>query len=135
MAKFGKASLARRETLHPILQEILDEAIKYFDFTIVCGYRNEEDQEKAFVKGASTKHWPDSKHNTLPSKAVDVGPYHPLFKNVDWENTPRFIYLAAFIMGIAHAKGIKIRWGGDWDGDSFMRDQKFHDRPHLELVD
>lgn len=134
MPNFGPASLERRETLHHSLQFVADEGIKYFDFTIVCGYRDEAAQNKAFAKGHSTKQWPDSKHNIFPSIAMDVGPYDPIIKDIDWNNKERFIYLAAYLIGIASANGIMLRWGGDWDGDTFMKDERFIDRPHLELI-
>lgn len=134
MPSFGSASRQRRETLDPRLQELVDEAIRIFDFTIVCGHRNEEDQEKAFSEGKSKLHWPDSKHNSSPSKAVDLAPYDPELKRIDWNNRDRFIMLAGIIMGVAQQKNISIRWGGDWDSDTFMRDHTFHDLPHFELV-
>jgi len=138
MANFGKASRKRRETLHPKLQIILDETIKIFDFTIVYGYRNKEEQEKAFKEGKSKLNWPDSKHNKFPSDAVDVAPWDPSLNNgkggIDWENKERFILLWGIIKGIAYEKNIEIRWGGDWDNDTFMKDQKFIDMPHIELV-
>lgn len=34
----------------------------------------------------------------------------------------------------ASTTGVKIRWGGDWDGDWIHTDQSFHDLPHFELV-
>ena len=138
MASFGRASKKRYKTLHHKLQMILDEAIQVMDFTIVCGFRNKTAQEKAFNKGKSEKHWPDSKHNQNPSKAVDIAPWDPSMRrgrgDIDWNNRDRFILLAGIIKGIAHKWNIKIRWGGDWNSDTFMRDQKFHDMPHIELV-
>ncbi len=135
MATFGRASKRRYDTLHSKLQRILDEAIKVMDFTIVCGFRNEQAQERAFREGKSQKHWPDSKHNQKMSIAVDVAPWNPALRNIDWNNRDRFILLAGIIKGIAHQHAIKIRWGGDWDSDTFMRDQRFHDMPHFELVE
>ena len=135
MPSFGTASKKRRETIDTGLKEIIDSAIKVFDFTIVCGHRNKTQQEKAFNDGHSQLHWPDSKHNSKPSKAVDLAPYDPVNRRIDWNNRDRFILLAGVIMGIAHSKGIKIRWGGDWDGDTFMHNQRFHDLPHFELVE
>jgi len=49
MPKFGRASLERYNTLDPKLQYILDIAIQFFDFSIVSGHRNKEDQEAAVV--------------------------------------------------------------------------------------
>jgi len=31
--------------------------------------------------------------------------------------------------------GIRLRWGGDWDGDTELDDNKFDDLPHFELDD
>ena len=54
--------------------------------------------------------------------------------DIDWNNRDRFILLAGIIKGIAHKMKIAIRWGGDFNSDTFMRDQKFVDMPHIELV-
>lgn len=135
MPKFGKASRKRLKTLHPLLQEIVWQAIDYFDFTIVCGYRNEQDQNKAVAEGASTKKWPESRHNVYPSQAVDVAPWNSELKCIDWENKERFIYLTAFILGVAHARGIKVRWGGDFNQNTYIKDGTFIDMPHIELVE
>jgi peptidoglycan L-alanyl-D-glutamate endopeptidase CwlK len=135
MPSFGTASKNRRATLDPRLRQIVNEAIKVFDFTIVCGHRGKKAQEKAFKDGKSQLHWPHSKHNTKPSIAVDLAPYDPQARRIDWNNRDRFVLLAGVILGIAHKMGVKLRWGGDWDSDTFMKDQRFHDRPHFEIVD
>jgi len=135
MAKFGKASTRRLQTLDPRLQLILQEAIKFFDFTIICGHRTKEEQNRAFAEGMSKLKWPNSHHNSIPSTAVDIAPWDPVNKTIDWKHRDRFIYLAAFIVGVAFKMGYKLRWGGDWDSDTLMNDQIFVDLPHLELVD
>ncbi len=38
-------------------------------------------------------------------------------------------------MGIASQMGTPLRWGGDWDGDTELRDQKFVDLPHFEVLE
>lgn len=138
MPSFGTASRKRRETLHPTLKILMDEAIKVMDFTIVCGFRDEEAQNKAFEDGASTKQWSNSKHNQVPSIAVDIAPWDPYMRNgkggIDWQNINRFILLAGIVKGIAHTLEIPIRWGGDFDSDTFIKDQSFIDMPHIELV-
>lgn len=138
MYSFGKASRKRYETLHYKLQMLMDEAIQVFDFTIVCGYRDKKAQEKAFNENKSTKHWPDSKHNQNPSIAVDIAPWDSSLRggrgDIDWNNRDRFILLWGIIRGIAHKMKIEVRWGGDFNSDTFMRDQKFIDMPHIELV-
>lgn len=127
---FGAASLERRKTIHPKLQEIVDEAIKHVNFSIVYGHRDKDSQDEAFERGVSKLQWPDSKHNSLPSKAVDVAPYP-----IDWDNTNRFCYLAGIIMMIAKQKGIRLRWGGDWNEDGELKNNRFNDLPHFELID
>lgn len=120
MPSFGKASKSRLATLHPKIQSVLNEAIKYYNFSIVCGHRNEKDQNQAYDDRLSTKRWPNSRHNTLPSEAVDVAPYP-----IDWNNDEEFCFLAGLITGIAETMGIKLRWGGRWES--------LNDLPHLEL--
>jgi peptidoglycan L-alanyl-D-glutamate endopeptidase CwlK len=129
MPSFGKASEERYKTLHPDLQKILTEAIKYCDFSITCGYRNKEDQEKAFNEHKSTKQWPNSNHNKLPSTAVDIAPWP-----IDWDNRDRFIFLTGIIYCIAEQMNIKIRSGSNWSRSWQFEKQKFNDLPHIELI-
>jgi hypothetical protein len=129
MYAYGKVSEAHIATLHPDLQRLLREVIKYVNISVTCGHRGEAAQEAAFYSGASEVHWPDGMHNKLPSLAVDVAPY-PL----DWHDEESFTLLAGIIKGIAFMLGIKIRLGIDWDGDMVVREHKFKDRPHIELV-
>ncbi len=121
MPTFSAKSLERLATCHPDLQRVAHEAIKTLDFTVLCGHRTQAEQEHCCILGTSKLHWPDSKHNALPSLAMDLAPW-PLH----WEDEASFERLATTIKIEAEALGIKIRWGGDW--------QKFPDRPHYELV-
>jgi peptidoglycan L-alanyl-D-glutamate endopeptidase CwlK len=129
MATFSKSSLEKRDTLHPKLQKIVDEAIKHVDFTILEGVRTAERQKELVEQGKSktlnSKHLPDANGK---SRAVDLSPFP-----IDWANTNRFYLFAGFIRGIANSLGIKIRLGADWDGDMNPRNQTFHDLPHFEL--
>ena len=129
MPKFSAKSEEALKTCHPDLQRVLREAIKYADFSVLCGHRNKEDQDKAVAEGKSKQAWPTSKHNSLPSRAVDISPYP-----IDWNNKAAFYYLAGFIVGIGHQMGVEIRYGGDWNGDfNISNDGSFLDLPHLEL--
>ena len=130
MYKFGKKSAERLATCDYRLQELLIEAIKHIDFSITCGHRGEIEQNQAYADKKSKLQWPNSKHNTFPSKAVDIAPYP-----IDWNDTVRFAHLIGLIRGLAISKGIKIRVGIDWDGDGDIRDHSFLDFPHVELVD
>lgn len=128
MPSFGKRSKEKLATLHPDLQKILNIAIKYVDFTILEGHREKEIQDMYYEQGKSKVQFPNSKHNSSPSEAVDVAPYP-----IDWEDHDRFRALAFFIKGIGASNGITLRLGADWDGDFTAKDQTFHDLPHIEL--
>ncbi len=129
MPKFSARSTDRLETCDQRLVAVFNEVVKHFDCTILEGWRSEEDQNEAFRTGKSKLKYPEGKHNKQPSFAVDVAPYP-----VDWENLDRFRYFAGFVMGIASQMGTPLRWGGDWDGDTELRDQRFVDLPHFELA-
>jgi len=135
MYKFGNRSLEKRATCHPDLQMILDEMIKMMDISVLCGHRGEADQRQAVEDGMSQVHYPNSMHNSDPSLAVDVAPYP-----IDWDNLKRFYYMGGMFLGIAHMlkeKGLishNVRWGGDWDRDNDLDDNRFIDLPHFELI-
>ena len=130
MPYYSKQSRERLETCDIRLQDIFNTVIKFFDHSILCGHRPEEEQDLAFQKGNSKVQWPKGKHNKIPSKAVDTAPYP-----IEWDNIRRFTLFAGFVLGIAYMMGIKLRWGGDWNGDTKMKDQTFNDLVHFELID
>ena len=129
MYKFGTASSKILVNVHPDLNRIFEGVIKIIDCKALSGYRAESDQNRLFYEGRSKLKYPSSKHNSFPSEAVDMGPYP-----IDWENLHRFYYFAGIVKGVASTLGIKIRWGGDWDGDNDLNDQSFMDLVHFELV-
>lgn len=128
MYYFSKRSKAALDSAHPDLQKLFNEVIKIIDCTIIYGHRTQEEQEEQFRLGHTSLHYPKSKHNQLPSLAVDVVPYP-----IDWHDRERFIYFAGIVKGVAEQLGIKMRWGGDWDNDNELRDQTWMDLPHYEL--
>jgi len=135
MPSFGPASQVQLATLHHRLQEVLVDAVKYYDFSIVEGYRGEVAQNAAFAKGLSKLPWPKGNHNNNPSTAADCAPFP-----IDWSDRPdsirRFCYMAGFILASARRLGIKVRWGGDWNQNDDLRDEgSFRDWPHFELVE
>lgn len=130
MPSFSARSRERLETCDQRLVAVFHEVVKHFDCTILEGWRSEENQNEAFRTGKSKLKYPDGNHNKQPSFAVDVVPYP-----VDWENLDRFRYFAGFVMGIASQMGTRLRWGGDWDGDTELRDQRFVDLPHFEVLE
>lgn len=111
------------------LQTICSLAIQVMDFTVITGHRSKEEQDKAVAEGNSKLPWPQGKHNSMPSMAVDIAPYP-----IDWNDSARFYVLAGIMLGIAATRGIKLRWGGDWDSDFNLKENKFDDIGHFEIV-
>lgn len=128
MPSFSQKSLDRLGTCDARLQRLFMEVIKGFDCTVLEGHRGQEAQDAAFASGHSKLKYPNGKHNAMPSKAVDVAPFP-----VDWTDTKRFYYFAGFVLGTAKSMGIKVRFGGDWNGDTQLKDNKFQDLVHWEV--
>lgn len=110
MPQFGSKSRERRDTCDQELQDVLNEAIKHFDFSIIWGQRGEEDQNTAFRTGKSRLRWPLSKHNKLPSVAFDIVPY-PGGYTASYES---FYEMASYVLGAASKLGVPLIWGGHW---------------------
>jgi len=130
MYKWGPRSKKHLVTLDERLQKVLNEVIKYVDCSIIEGHRSAERQNKLFEEGRTKVKYPHGRHNSNPSRAVDVVPYP-----IDWDDRERFHLFAGFVIGIAQSMGIKLRWGGDWNMNFEVDDNNFDDFPHFELVD
>lgn len=132
--KYSKISRSRLGEAHKDLQVVFKEVLKHFDHSIICGHRGEQEQDTAFESGFSKVKFPNSKHNQLPSMAVDAVPFP-----IDWNDTKRMIHFAGYVMATAKMfkeKGLithNFRWGGDWDRDTELKDNVFQDYPHFEL--
>jgi peptidoglycan L-alanyl-D-glutamate endopeptidase CwlK len=118
--KYSDISLERLCTCHSKLQVLFKTVLADADHSIICGHRGEADQELAFSSGKSLVHFPHSKHNVYPSRAVDVAPWP-----IDWADIDRFKAFSETVKCRANELGIRVVWGGDWDG--------FKDWPHWEL--
>ena len=129
MPSFSDKSLAKLATCDPRLQRVFHEVVRNFDCTILEGHRDKERQNRMVEEGKSQVRWPDGKHNTVPSMAVDVTPYP-----IVWDDRERQTLFAGFVLATAKAKDIDLRWGGDWDRDTEVRDNTFDDLVHFELV-
>ena len=127
--KYSQNSQDNLDSCHWKLRPIFIEALQVMDNAILEGHRGQERQDELFANGKSRVGFPYSKHNTIPSEAVDAIP-----SPVDWEDERRMIYFAGIVKGIAHRRGVKIRWGGDWDQDTQVKDNKFNDLVHFELI-
>ena len=130
MPKFGKRSLSKLSTCDKKLQEVFNEVIKTVDCSVLEGHRGKDRQNALYKEGKTKLTFPKGRHNSSPSNAVDVVPYP-----VDWGDRERFHLFAGFVLGIAKSMGIKLRWGGDWNINWFVDDNKFDDFPHFEVLD
>lgn len=131
MPYFGARSKLRLSSCHPHIQDVMNTVIPHIDFTIIYGFRNEADQTAAFEARPQRSQvpWPQSTHNTDPSEGIDVAPFP-----IAWDDRERFTLLAGMILMAAYDLGIVLRWGGDWDRDTEVKDNKFDDLGHFELV-
>jgi peptidoglycan L-alanyl-D-glutamate endopeptidase CwlK len=127
MSKFhlSKSSKAKLATCDERLQAILNEAIKrtIINFGVSAGHRDEETQNGYYNQGASKLFWPNSKHNSKPSMAVDVFIY--MNGRATWNDEIGYNYLSLLFKLIAHEMGHKLTWGGDW--------KSFIDMFHFQL--
>jgi peptidoglycan LD-endopeptidase CwlK len=137
--RFSAHSLKQRITLHEDLQVICDYLIRDHDFRIQQGHRGEAEQNEAVAKGYSKVKFPNSKHNTTPSEAMDLLPFIG-GKFIGWDDWPQWRYFAGRVIATAdtlyHAGIIshRIRSGIDWDRDNDLSDNRFKDAPHFEIV-
>lgn len=123
MPRFGKQSKENVSECHQDLQDVLNEAINHYDFSCIEGHRNQGKQNHYFSIGTSTVKWPNSKHNSQPSRAADCIPYPDGFDAED----STFYEMATHILGAASRVGVRLKWGGHW--------KNFKDLAHFELMD
>jgi len=128
MPYFGKKSKERLNTCDSKLQKVFNEVIKHVDCSVLEGHREKDRQNKLYEEGKTKVKYPNGRHNRQPSSAVDVTPYP-----VDWKDRERQTLFAGFVIGVASQMNINLRWGGDWDQDFQVVDNRFDDFPHFEL--
>ncbi len=152
MPKYSKRSEENLATCNETIQRVFRWVLERYDHTIIEGHRPKERQDEMVRLGRSKTPWPTSKHNAMPSNAVDAGPYIP-GRGIPWPKPPKdwrdkdarqkyikdlcqWYHFAGYVEGMAHAMGIdNWRWGGDWDRDHDLQDQTFDDLPHHECED
>ena len=128
MARFGSKSKERLATCDERLQKVFNEVIKHVDCSVLEGHRSERRQEQLFEEGKTKVNYPFGRHNSKPSRAADVVPYP-----IDWNDRERFHLFAGFVLGLARGMDILLRWGGDWNMNFEVDDNKFDDFPHFEI--
>ena len=127
--QFSSYSRDHLRTCDERLVRVFNGVIKHFDCRVICGYRGQQAQDEAFHAGFSTLPWPESRHNTNPSLAIDVVPYP-----VDWKDLERFMWMGPYVIGVADCEGVKLRWGADWNGNRRTSDERFLDYAHFEIA-
>jgi peptidoglycan L-alanyl-D-glutamate endopeptidase CwlK len=128
--EFSKRQAKALLSCHNDLQELFSEVAKSYPCNILEGHRSNERQEELYEQGRSKVRAGQSKHNNIPSLAVDVAP-----TPIDWNDKERFYHFVGYVKGVADSLNIKIRCGADWDNDNDIRDQTFNDLPHFELIE
>jgi hypothetical protein len=117
----------------PEFRPLCEDVNRIMPIRVLWGKRSGSDQHKAFLEGHSKIDYPPGgKHNVLPlSEAIDVTP-------VPYEEKPKnndriCIMIGLFLMA-ALMRGIPLRSGRDWDGDTDLNDQTFNDYYHFEII-
>ena len=132
--RFSSRSRERLRTCHADLVLLMTEALADpdcpSDISVLEGWRNQADQDAAFDSGASQLRWPQSRHNSTPSMAVDVAPYVNGGITWDWQY---YYPLADHVNEVWERLSVsgstsgdyRLTWGGDWT--------TFKDGPHWQL--
>lgn len=132
MAKFGGTSWKRLVSCDWALQHLMQRVVQIRDISVVCGRRDEEEQNKMFDEGKSKLRWPNGNHNAVDLaelvKAVDIVPWPE-----QYSDPMTMIHVAGIVLGVAAEMNIPITWGGDWNGNEDLNDQNFIDLWHFEL--
>jgi peptidoglycan L-alanyl-D-glutamate endopeptidase CwlK len=132
MRKWGRRSRDVYDELDARLQIVLDRVLEEVaDISLITGFRGQTEQNGMYLSGNSKLPWPRSKHNKKPSLAVDYQPY-PMPQRTEklWAS---LAYIAGHMIRIGMEEGVALRWGGDWNGDGDLTDQKFDDLFHVEI--
>ncbi len=147
---YSDRSQAAFDTLDMRLQRILlyIKNVLCIDHSILEGHRDKETQNRYYeqIPKVTNVQWPDSKHNSLPSMAVDVVPYvriKGIKGGIHWNNKDSVIrekYYKDMVMFATIFKMVglllfqtKITLGMDWNNNYSLLDNRFMDYPHAEL--
>ena len=147
--KFSQNSLNRLATVHPDLQRVARRAIELssVDFSIAQGRRTLDEQRRLYGKGRTIAQcvrmgvpaayarpaeakvtWIRPENgNHLSGNALDVAPY--VNGKLEYDDNGKlglWPKIAKAFKDAARELGVKIEWGGDWEGTK--------DRPHFEIV-
>jgi peptidoglycan L-alanyl-D-glutamate endopeptidase CwlK len=117
----------------PILQSAFKVALEAYAIKypgdpqpfLTCSHRSEEEQLELYAQGRTkpgkivTYLKKGSKHNSYPSKAIDIA-----FKDASGKLSWKIEYFKKFA-DLIKSFDRRVRWGGDWT--------RFTDAPHFEI--
>lgn len=122
----NQTSIKKLNTCHPDLIRLASAVDLRYPIQVICGHRNLVEQNEAVARGNSKLMYPMSKHNKIPSRAMDIVPDPD--KNpatIDFNDIKEFEKMCKIIEEVAKELGIKVRLGKHF---------KFKDYPHVELL-
>lgn len=135
---FGKKSRRKLNEVDPDLKRVAELALSYgiMDFTVYEAIRSKAEQNRFYGMRKSRVQWPNGAHNIQNpgdlAKAFDIAPV--IKGKVSWAR-PHCLVLAGVMLAAAAALRVRIRWGGNWDGDGEpVTDQDFQDLVHYEKI-
>jgi len=133
--RLSQRSLRRMEGVEPDLVNLVRLAIERtpVDFGVAWmgGMRTPEEQNQLFKDGYSTKDGYEKLSKHQFGEAVDL----QVFVGGSAVQSEKMQYIVAGVMFSCAAElGITLRWGGDWNMNSDIRDNVFNDLYHFELV-
>lgn len=158
MGVYSDRSRKRLATCCDELQLVMYSIIARHDHTILRGASDKLEQNQLFTQGRSKLQYPQSKHCIGPeagrdrSDAVDAAPWikgvgipWPPALPADGVITTAFLMnyskrlgqfyvFAGYVLEAAYRLNVQLRWGGDWDRDDNLMDQRFDDLVHFEVV-
>lgn len=159
MYKFSSSSETALRSAHEDLQKILRLGLQRsrVDFGISEGHRSPEKQLEYYKKGRKLvgEKWvitnqkkvitdcdgdiKKSKHNYLPSMAVDIFAHVPGKPSLTYD-TNHLSYIAGILQSVAQELLARneishhLIWGNNWDDDGeLIYDHDLKDGPHFEL--
>jgi len=125
--KLSERSKKNLDTCCDEIKRLVYAALEEYDVVVIEGHRDKEAQDLYYKEGKSKLKWPDSRHNKVPSLAVDLGVYSYYCNGIDWKNEKLFHELAGYMKAVARQYRIAgLRWGGDY--------KTFKDLPHFEII-
>jgi len=147
MYSFGVTSEKKLATVDPELVEIPRLVMEWgvYDFTIIWGWRTDQQQMDAFLSGASSKqigsYHQVTKGGNPNAQAFDFGPWVLLPEGygalsgkmgIPWKDTHAFAVLGGMMIAAGEQLEIPVVYGGDWDMDGLTTDQSLMDWGHCQ---